>query len=113
MREFVEDGGAICGREDAGGEVSSGGVEEVAVGIFAIVVAAGVVIAEGEVDGGLGKGFAELESDEGDGFGGEGGVFGVGGVGGERVESAVELVDEQVAGDGDQERVRLLLSSGG
>ncbi len=60
----------------------------------------------------MGKGFAELESDEGDGLGGEGGVLGVSGMRGEGVEAAVELVDEEVAGDGDQDRVRLLLLSG-
>ena len=77
VRELVEDGRAVGGGEDVGGEAGGGGVEEVAVGVFAIVVAAGVVVAEGEVDGGVGKGLAELESDEGDGLGGEGGVLGV------------------------------------
>jgi len=112
MRELAEDGRATRRREDAGGEVGGGGVEEVAVGVFAVVVAAGVVIAESEVDGGVWKGLAELESDEGYGLGGEGGVLGGSGGGIEGMEPAVELMDHEVAGDGDQKRLGLPLASG-
>ncbi len=60
----------------------------------------------------MGKGFAELESEESDGLGGKGGVFGARGGGGKGVEAAVELVGHKVAGDGDEQRVGLLLVSG-
>lgn len=87
-------------------------VEEGAVSVFSIVLATRVVIAESEVDGGTGEGFAELKSDEGNGFGREGGVVCCGCGGGERVEAAVELVGHEVAGDGDEEGVGLLLVLG-
>ena len=112
MGEVVEDGGAVGEVRGVVGEARGVGLEEGAVGVFAIVLAAGVVIAEGEVDGGAGEGFAELEGDEVDGLGGEGGVVGCGGGGGEGVEAAVELVGEEIAGDGDEERVGLLLAGG-
>ena len=112
MGEVAEDGGAVERGEGVVGEAHRIGLEEGAVGVFAIVLAAGVVIAEGEVDGGAGEGFAELEGDEVDGLGGEVGVLGCGGGGGEGVEAAVELVGEEIAGDGGEERVRLLLAGG-
>ena len=58
--------------------------------------------------GECGEGLVELEGDEGYGFGGEGGVVGGGGGGREGVEAAVELVGQEVAGDGDEEGVGLL-----
>ena len=51
LGELVQDGGAVGGREGVGGEAGGVGLEEGAVGVFAVVVAAGVVVAEGEVDG--------------------------------------------------------------
>ena len=112
MGEGAEDGGAVERGEGVVGEAHRISLEEGAVGVFAIVLAAGVVITEGEVDGGAGEGFAELEGDEVDGLGGEVGVLGCGGGGGEGVEAAVELVGEEIAGDGGEERVRLLLAGG-
>ncbi len=112
LGKVVEDGRAVGGRQCVSGEAGGVGLEEGAVGVFAVVLAAGVVVAEGEVDGGVGEGVAELEGDEGDGLCGEGGVVGGGGRGSEGVEAAVELVGHEVAGDGDEERVGLLLAGG-
>ena len=82
-------------------------------GVFAVVVAAGVVVAEGEVDGGMGEGLVQAEGDEGDGLGGEGGEIGGGGVGREGVKAAIEQVRREVAGEGDEEGVGLLGMGGG
>ena len=54
----------------------------------------------------------KAESDVGDGFDGEAGDVGGSGAGQEGVNAAVEEVGHEVAGDGDEEGVRLLLLGG-
>jgi hypothetical protein len=87
-----QDRGALGGVAGGGGGGLGVGLEEGAVGVFVVVLAARVVVAEGEVDGRAWEGGGEHLGDEGDGLGGEGGVVGFGGFGIEGVEAAVELM---------------------
>jgi hypothetical protein len=103
-------GVAIClreiPRERFGNRFCGEGEEFVVGGIERVVGAAGVVVAEGDVDGDAGEGFAERRDDVLDRLLGEGEVIGVGRCGQERAVLAVELVGEEVAAEGDEPGVR-------
>jgi hypothetical protein len=88
--------GDLCGE---GEEVVLGGGE-------LVVGAAGVVVAEGDVDGDAREGGAQARDLVADGLFDEGEIAGVGGGGDEALVFAVELVGEEIAADGDEFCVR-------
>ena len=82
-------------------------VHEGAAGGLAVVGAAGVVVAERDVDRHLWKGEPQLHAHESDCFGSKGGEIRGCGAGVELFKAARELMCEQIAAEGDKEGVLL------